>query len=401
MNKYLNLPKEIYLICLGIIITNLGNYVFPLFTFITKEQFGWSEIAIANFLMFFAFAQIFGNIIGGKLIDVIGRKFVFVFFMLASGISYFMAGFAGDNANLLFFFLGIGMLFASIASPASGTMITDLTTSENRKEAFSLQYMAINVGFALGPLIGGFIYQYNYEWLFRLDGLTTMLFALIIFIFVHETKPATLETRNENEQAVEGSFLKALMKKPEIIIFSLIIVVFFIVFRQFSYSLPLFMNDLFGDKKGSLFYGTLMTINAVGVVILSPIIIHYTKNKLPSFNIFLGGIFYIVGFGFYAFVREYYFIAILTFVWTIGEVLISTYTSTYIANHSPISHRGRFNSLFSMIRKVGSLIGLPLAGMIIEGYNFPTLWLTMGITAMVASIFIFILYLSDLKSANI
>ena len=38
-------------------------------------------------------------------------------------------------------------------------MITDLTVAEQRKGAFSLVYLSHNIGFALGPMIAGFLFN--------------------------------------------------------------------------------------------------------------------------------------------------------------------------------------------------------------------------------------------------
>ena len=36
-------------------------------------------------------------------------------------------------------------------------MIIDLTTQENRKTAFSLSYLGINIGVAIGPMVAGIV----------------------------------------------------------------------------------------------------------------------------------------------------------------------------------------------------------------------------------------------------
>jgi len=57
------------------------------------------------------------------------------------------------------------------------------------------------------------------------------------------------------------------------------------------------------------------------------------------------------------------------------KLLIATNTSVYIANHTPISHRGRFNSVFPIIRKIGFALGPWLTGMFINNSNVRSVWL--------------------------
>jgi len=398
MKQYLNLPKDIYFICLGIIVTNLGAYVYPLLTLISNSVFGLSASIIGVILTAYAVISIIGNIIGGILNDKHGRKKIFFTFMFSSGMMFFIAGLIPiSNYTIILVFLGLGMFLSSIAMPASGAMIADLTTGEKRKAAFSLQYLSINIGFAIGPLIGTMLLRINISLLFFGDGITTMLFAMLILLFVRETLPSKehVQLATDKEVADDASFIKALWKRPALIIFSIIIALFFIVFKQFSFGLPLFMVDIYGNDLGTIRYGLLMTVNGISVILLTPLILHLTKDKLSSLNIFIGGLFYIVGFGAYAIVTQFPIIFLLTILWTLGEILIATYTSIYIADHSPITHRGRFNSIFSIVRKVGTIASLIPAGIIIDKLGLTNMWLTMGSVALVSTVLMFRLYISD------
>ena len=44
---------------------------------------------------------------------------------------------------------------------------------------------------------------------------------------------------------------------------------------------------------------------------------------------------------------------ISTIVWTIGEILSAINSGVYIANHTPMSHRGRFNAVIPLITGTG------------------------------------------------
>lgn len=398
MKQYFNLPKDIYFICLGIIVTNLGAYVYPLLTIISESIFGLTASKIGVILTIYAVLAILGSILGGILNDRYGRKKIFCIFMFASGLMFFISGLISITYYpIILVFLGIGSFLSSIAMPASGAMIADLTTGEKRKTAYSLQYLSINMGFSIGPLIGVFLLKINLTLLFFGDGITTMLFAILILLYVRETLPnkEKVELATDKEAADDSSFIRALWKRPTLIIFSIIIALFFIVFKQFSFGLPLFIVDIYGSDLGSVRYGLLLTVNGVCVIFFTPLITYLTKNKLSSFNIFIGGLFYIIGFGAYAFVKQFSVIFLLTITWTLGEILIATYTSIYIADHSPITHRGRFSSIFSVIRKIGTIASLIPAGIIIDQWGLKNMWITMGIVALVSTVFMYMLFIYD------
>nr|WP_279388099.1 MFS transporter [Tepidibacillus fermentans] len=51
----------------------------------------------------------------------------------------------------------------------------DVTTPENRNAAYSLSYMGWNIGFAIGPVIGGMFYKNHFPLVFIGDALTALL----------------------------------------------------------------------------------------------------------------------------------------------------------------------------------------------------------------------------------
>jgi len=78
-----------------------------------------------------------------------------------------------------------------------------------------------------------------------------------------------------------------------------------------------------------------------------------------------------------------------------GETLIATNTNVYIANHSPASHRGRFNSIFPIIRKLGFAVGPMIAGVYVKYTSIRNLWLLVGGLAIVGAFMMYRLYLMD------
>ena len=83
----------------------------------------------------------------------------------------------------VFFFSAVGDTYR----PAASAMIADLTAPTQRSHAFALMYVSINLGFAIGPAVGGFIAEYSFQWLFFGDAATCALYAVIILFGIKET----------------------------------------------------------------------------------------------------------------------------------------------------------------------------------------------------------------------
>lgn len=394
---YRGLPKSIYAIFFASIVNNMGNLVGPFLALFLTNKIGISVAIVGLIAAGNSALGMLGAMIGGKLIDTIGRKKILMIFRTASGLGYAICAFVKSPVTITLLLLFSSFL-GGFSQPVYSTIITDLTEGEERKAAFSLEYMAINIGFSVGPLLAGFLYENYLTWLFLGDAITTFISVVLILIFVPETMPTKKELEktkhNTSESAEEGSLLSALISRPTLLIFSFIIVIYFIVFSQFDFGLPLQVGNIF-STKGAKIFGVLMTVNAVMCSTLTIFITSAVKNIKASLCIAIGGLLYAVGFGMIFFIDTFFMFVISTIIWTAGEIMISTNTSVYIAEHTPITHRGRFNSIFPIIRRLGFFVGPIMAGSYVKYSSIGNLWILLGALSLVASLMMYTLYKKD------
>lgn len=402
-DDYKGLPRSVYVLFFASIVNNTGNFVGPFLALFLSGKLGYTAAQTGAFVSACSVLGIFGSLWGGKLIDSIGRKKILVFFQSSSAIWYILCV-VFKNAQLIPLFLLLSSFFISVSGPVFNTIINDVTKGEERKAGFSLMYLAMNIGFSVGPLLAGFLYNNFIDFLFLGDALTTFVSIGLVMMFVPETKPTFSDRTSEqnigsNEKAEEGSLLQALLKRPALIVFSFITILFFLVFSQFTFGLSLQTKQSFGEG-GSKIFGILMTTNAVFVAVFTVFITSLTKRMKPALNMALGGLFYAVGFGMMSFINGWFLFVISAVIWTIGEILIATNTSVYMAENTPISHRGRFNSVFPMIRKAGFALGPALAGFYISIFSVRTLWIAVFIVSVLASMLMYMLYMNEKENIS-
>lgn len=66
----------------------------------------------------------------------------------------------------------------------------------------------------------------------------------------------------------------------------------------------------------------------------------------------------LLGSGMLAFARGPAIFLVSAAVWTAGEIVNATNAEVYVANHTPMSHRGRFNAVLPVLGGLGlSLLG--------------------------------------------
>ena len=410
---YRNLPKPVYALFGATVVNGAGIFVFPFLTLFLTRSLGMDTRQAGNFMFFTSIAYLPGAILGGKLADRYGRKIVAVgaqllaasvyipcgiLVKLGSGANGYSGTTAGGTAGVLAMsaavlipaLILVNVIFDGFADPARMAMHTDLTTPENRQAAFSLNYIGHNLGFAIGPLIAGFLFNHAPQWLFWGNAIAVAAATTLVLIFVPETKPSqeavqkSLLTESD-EKAHIGGLLSAAATRPLLLIFVFLNAWFGLVYAQHRFALPLQTGNLFGPG-GATLYGGLMTMNALLVLVFTVPIIALLKNVRPVINVALAGGLFAIGFGMLAFTRHPAWFFISVYIWTMGEIINATNADVYIANHTPMSHRGRFNSILPFLGGFGWALATPIGGNLIHSAGMGTLWLVMFGVAALASI---------------
>jgi len=383
---YRGLPRTVYILFFATVINGVGIFVFPFLTLFLTKKAGMDPREAGNFMFLTAIAYLPGTIIGGKLADRYGRKVVAVTAQLLASAAFIPCGFlllAGPEAEvrvrtIIPFFILLNIIFDGFADPARQAIQMDISTPENRQATFSLNYLGHNLGFAVGPLMAGFLFVAAPQWLFWGNALAATAAISLVAFLVPETKPsdaalrASLDT-DSTEKAHQGSLWSAIKARPSLVIFSTISASYWLVYAQHRFTLPLQTEALFGSR-GAAFYGSLMTMNAVLVIIFTAPMIALFKRYRPIANVSLAGLLFALGFGMLALVRSPYLFYLSTLIWTLGEIINATNAEVYVANHTPMSHRGRFTALLPLIEGLGWTFATPLGGNIIHRWGIPVLW---------------------------
>jgi MFS family permease len=358
----------------------MGAFVHPLLALILTEKVGLTTDRAGLYVTTLSILSIPSLILGGKLVDTIGRKKVIIISQGLGAAVIIICGFIKPSINLTYALMFSSLLY-SLSSPAYDAMLADLTTTNNRKASYSLLYMGWNLGYALGPFIGGMLYKNLLLLVFIGDGITTLISLILVSLFVGETihkeEEKKEEDRGELEKKVEGSVLSVLFRRPILPLFAMILFCVEFAYSQWGFTLPLQMGQIFKDN-GAAYYGMLASFNGLIVIILTPLISKATHHIKPLIVISLGSLGYALAFGMLSFSKILALFFISIFIMTIGEIMISINASTFIANHTPASHRGRISSILPMIIGSGYTLGPLIMGKFIAVSSIETAWLFIG-----------------------
>lgn len=395
---YGTLPREIYALFGAQVINSVGHFVYPFLTLLLTQKAGYSAAEAGRYILLASISFIPGSLLGGRISDTFGRKRLLATAMLAVAVIFTAAGYVHTPRHLPWFLIAaeffLGMIF-----PTMTALATDVTTPENRKAAFSLLYLGHNIGFAAGPLIAGFLFNRNYTLLFYGDAGTTVLSVLIIVLLVRETKPGDREmeqigTERPREAADVGTGIMVILRRPSLLIFLLGVLLIQFVYAQFTFTLPLHLQEIFGERGASL-YGSTMTVNALVVVFCTAPLIGLTKRLRPVTTVATGAAIYVLGFGALYFASRFYFFILMAIIWTIGEILTATNIDVFIANHTPSSHRGRVNAVVPILFGLGFSVSPAVMGSFVDRFSVREAWPVVGAIAGIAAVVLALLALAE------
>lgn len=385
---YRGLPREIYVIFLSRVINSMGAFVFPLLTLILTGKIGLTAGQAGAFMSLLLAFNAPSMIVGGKLVDTIGRKRIIIISQLLGASAVISCGFMKPTITMAYI-LAFSSLAYSLSSPAYDAMLADLTTPQNRKASYSLLYMGWNLGFSIGPVIGGFLFKKYLPLVFLGDGITTLISLVLVAIFVKETihikDEADINEDRALEKSVEGSVFKILLGRPILIYFALIVFCIQFEYAQWGFTLQIHLKQLFKDS-GAVYYGTLAGFNGLIVIVFTPLISKIT-HSFKTIKVIAGGaLFYGIAFGMLGFVTDLPLFFVSIFIMTVGEIMISINSSTFIANHTPASHRGRVSSVLPIISGAGYMLGPLSMGMFIAHYSISTGWIIIGALGFLSAV---------------
>lgn len=374
-----------YILFGATVINRFGDFVMPFLTLYLTTKIGLSFEVAGIIVTISSIIGIPSSFLGGKFADELGRKTTYLIVQGASAIFLLPCAFLKNPIPIVICLL-ISTFFTGAVRPPLNAIITDILPPHQRQQGFSLQYLGINVGVALGPIIAGFLFNNLLPMLFIGDALTSFIAVYLIWKNVKEIKPENLKhtAYTENEKEEKGNTINALIKRPQIIIFLLVYIFYSFVYNQFRFSLPLTTDAVFGGTGASKF-GFLMSINAFTVLFCTITVTSITKHLKPLVNITIAGLTYAVGFGMLGIVHSYLMFMLSTFIWTIGEILVVTNFGVYLADNSPSNFRARFNAIGSFSWSIGAALGTSIAGKFIQEIGLNYIWLLTFVLSLIGA----------------
>ncbi len=361
------LPRPFWYLWTGTLVNRLGSFVLIFLAIYLTQARGFSASQAGLVIGLWGVGGAVGTTIGGTLTDRWGRRPTLLTAHLGAATMMVALGLARPLWTVALGALLLGA-FAEMARPAFGAMMVDVVPEKDRLRAFSLNYWAVNLGFACAAVLAGVAAQAGYLLLFLVDAATTLVTALIIFARVAETR----STGPAVKGIAPAGALRTILRDRVYLGFVALNLFAALVFLQHISMLPIAMGDA-GLSPAT--YCSVIALNGVLIVVGQLFVPRLVKGRSRSHVLALAALVMGVGFGLTAFADAAWFYGLTVLIWTVGEMLNSPSNATLIAELSPAALRGRYQGVFSLSWQVAGAAAPILGGLVREHVGNSALWL--------------------------
>lgn len=367
-NAYSGLSKKTWYLSFVMLINRSGTMVVPFMTIYCTQQLHFSITQAGTVMALFGAGAIVGASAGGRITDTFGFYPLQVASLLLGGIMFISVSYLQT-----YFSLCIGVFVLSVCNesfrPANATAIAHYSAVENRTRSYSLNRLAINLGWAVGGALGGFLASLNYHLLFWVDGGTNIIAAILLLLLLPYVKSGSKKTVHKNIAVSQSAY------RDKVYVWFIILTILFAAcfFQMFSMQ-PVFYKTEWNFNEQ--FIGILMALNGIIIVVIEMILVYSMEGSRPLTVFIRTGVF-LVGIG-YALVNvlpQVAWVAILSItVITIGEIFSMPFMNSFWVSRTTETNRGQYAAMYTIAWSIAQIAAPALGSIVIRYAGYNVLW---------------------------
>lgn len=382
INNFRGFSREVWILAIITFINRAGTMVLPFLSKYLKEDLHFSYSEVGWIMVCFGVGSMLGSWLGGKLSDKIGFYKVMIFSLFTSGLLFFVIQFITSFIGLCISMFVI-MVVADMFRPAMFVSLGAYAKPENRTRALTLVRLAINLGFAAGPALGGLIIMnIGYRGLFWADGMTCIVAIVIFWLMVKEKKKTAFRDATHPGDVLTHSVFK---DKP-FWIFLITCLITGILFFQLFTTIPLYHREQFDLSEFET--GLLLTLNGVLVFFCEMAIVGYVERKnINKVKIVSFGSLFMAISMFLMLINTWAGILIIMMLFmTFAEMFAFPFSNSVALSRAPKGHEGRYMAIYTMSFSLAHILSAKTGMEIIERYGYQANWFFMGMLGILGAI---------------
>jgi predicted MFS family arabinose efflux permease len=377
-NAYAGLTGPTWWLSLVMLVNRSGTMVLPFMTIYLKDKMGFSITDAGFIIAFFGAGAIAGSFIGGRLVDKIGFYKIQFWSLVLNGLMFMLLGYMQT-----FWQIGLCMFGAATLGeafrPANASAIAYYSNEGNRTRSYSLNRLAINLGWSIGPAIGGIL---AYQWLFWVDGITCIAAALLLRMVLPPVKHLSHDEKKDNA----GLPVVSVWKDKVYLKFMFFVFIMAMCFLQMFSMLPVFYKEQLHFSKSLV--GLLLALNGFLIVLFEMVMIYKLEGRRsPVSYISLGALLIGLSYALLNLPLQGLAIALISMLFiTLGEMFMFPFVNTYWVSRSNQYNRGQYASVYTMFFSLAHVLAPTFGSQMVSRFGYDKLWYVVFLLSGIASL---------------
>ncbi|MFE9817899.1 MDR family MFS transporter [Streptomyces sp. NPDC005773] len=375
------LPREFWWLWTSTLVNRLGAFVATFMALYLTLDRGYSASYAGLVAALHGLGGVVSSLVAGVMTDRFGRRPTMLAAQLSTAVSVAVLGFMVHPVAIAAVAFCVGMA-SSASRPAVQAMIADIVPAKDRVRAFSLNYWAINLGFAVSSAGAGFVAEYSYLAGFVGEAVMTLCCAVVVFMKVPESRPQKATSKVADAAPTDGVRLGTVLRDGRFMGVVGLSFVIALIFQQGYVGLPVAMG---ADGFSSSDFGAAVAVNGVLIVVLQIPVTRFIQSRDPRRLLIVSSLLAGYGFGLTAFAGSVAVYALTICVWTVAEIVNAPVQNGLVVQLSPAHGRGRYQGMYALSWSAAALVAPLMSGVVIDHFGAGWLWGTCAVLGTAAA----------------
>lgn len=389
---YQGLSPSVWLLAGVMLINRCGTMVLPFLTLYLTQQLHYTVADAGIVMAVYGLGAFVGTFLGGRLTDRLGFYYVQLFSLMFGGVFLLLLQLVTNFYALcgsVFLFTLLGDSFR----PANQAAIAHYSDPDTRTRAFSLNRLAINLGWAVGGGLGGWLASIDYSLLFWADGLTCLVASIVLRLFLpipdpsNPTNVASASTSNVAPVPEQESPYRDTL----FITFVGCATLYLIVFMQLFSIVPLFLKQVIHMSERTI--GSLMALNGILIVVIEMALVYtLEQQKRSKTGLIMSGV-AVTSLSYlcllltnWPILPAHFIIVLFILFVTLSEMLAMPFIQSFTVERSKPATRGQYLALYSMGTALAQTTAPALGSQLIAHFGFSAHWVAMSVIGLLSAI---------------
>ena len=363
-HKFKYFDKRVWYLVAIRVINALGfSIILPFISIYLYSEQGVPMTIVGSLFLGAALVRAMTQLLGGGISDRTGRRKVMIVAGIGRTLAFLLMA-AAIYWDFPIYIIGVFIIlsygFGAMFMPAADALISDVVNPKDRVEAYGYQRIGLNIGWTIGPAIGGYLASISYHLLFLIPSFFFFIVVLIVLFFISETGNG--QPRSE----FNLNSIKQIAKHRAFILYGFLSLLIFSTITQTYSTLSVYSVEMVKISKIQL--GYLYSINGLVIILFQLPGIKWINRMSLTTALSLGG--FLAGFSYIvvALSSHFYMLAIAVCFLTFGEIFFIPAGTALTSNWAPESKKGIYLGLYGLFQGMGRSLGPFYGGILLDHF---------------------------------